>query len=252
METGRMVVVNRVAKFVDDHIVAQVLRKSHQKEAQRDVVAPRTAPPLRARGADRKFPVLQPRRLRQPRNTPRQVGFRRAAEFFDTGLLLLGRQLRRQGCPFAGQPFARRPDPGLFLLQKSQSPFLRHPAGKRQPHGPRGAHRNGNAAGAHGLRGSPRPAGDAHRPRSSHQHSIDRHSLYYNGRVRTFQLNIFEQNPATVIAVIQQPQQLLRRRPARFGRIESTPFQLAFQQIPTGNPVYGSLLPPKTDEAYRY
>ena len=32
METGRMVVVNRVAEFVDDHIVAQVLRKSHQKD----------------------------------------------------------------------------------------------------------------------------------------------------------------------------------------------------------------------------
>ena len=54
METGRMVVVNRVAEFVDDHIVAQVLRKSHQKEAQRDVVALEQLP-LRARGADRKF-----------------------------------------------------------------------------------------------------------------------------------------------------------------------------------------------------
>ena len=63
-----------------------------------------------------------------------------------------GRQLRRQGCPLAGEPFARRPDPFRFLLQKIQSPFLRHPAGERKPHGARGAHRNRNAAGAHGLR----------------------------------------------------------------------------------------------------
>ena len=45
-----------------------------------------------------------------------------------------------------------RPDPFRFLLQKIQSPFLRHPAGERKPHGARGAHRNRNAAGAHGLR----------------------------------------------------------------------------------------------------
>ena len=152
METGRMVVVNRVAEFVDDHIVAQVLRKSHQKEAQRDVVAPRATPPLRARGADRKFFVLQARRLRQSPDAARQVGFRRTAQLLDAGFPLLGRQLRRQGCPLAGEPFARRPDPFRFLLQKIQSPFLRHPAGERKPHGARGAHRNRNAAGAHGLR----------------------------------------------------------------------------------------------------
>ena len=75
-----------------------------------------------------------------------------AAQLLDTGFPLLGRQLRRQGCPLAGEPFARRPDPFRFLLQKIQSPFLRHPAGERKPHGTRGTHRNRNAAGAHGLR----------------------------------------------------------------------------------------------------
>ena len=81
---------------------------------------------------------------------PAAIG--RTAQLLDTGFPLLGRQLRRQGCPLAGEPFARRPDPFRFLLQKIQSPFLRHPAGERKPHGARGAHRNRNAAGAHGLR----------------------------------------------------------------------------------------------------
>ena len=129
METGRMVVVNRVAEFVDDHIVAQVLRKSHQKEAQRDVVAPRATPPLRARGADRKFFALQSRRLREPPDAARQVGFRRTAQLLDAGFPLLGRQLRRQGCPLAGEPFARRPDPFRFLLQKSKARFCGTPQG---------------------------------------------------------------------------------------------------------------------------
>ena len=190
------------------------------------------------------FFALQARRLRQPPDAARQVGFRRTAQLLDAGFPLLGRQLRRQGCPLAGEPFARRPDPFRFLLQKIQSPFLRHPAGgTKAARRPWRAPKSKCGGRARSARGSPRPAGDAHRGRSSHQHSIDRHSLYYNGRIRTFQLNIFEQNPATVIAVIQQPQQLLRRRLARFGRIESAPFQLAFQQIPTGNPVHGTLLP---------
>lgn len=128
METGRMVVVNRVAEFVDDHIVAQVLRKSHQKEAQRDVVAPRATPPLRARGADRKFFALQARRLRQPPDAARQVGFRRTAQLLDAGFPLLGRQLRRQGCPLAGEPSRAAPTIPLFA-PKIQSPFLRHPQG---------------------------------------------------------------------------------------------------------------------------
>ena len=50
------------------------------------------------------------------------------------------------------RPMRPGPDPFRFLLQKIQSPFLRHPAGERKPHGTRGTHRNRNAAGAHGLR----------------------------------------------------------------------------------------------------
>lgn len=130
-----------------------------------------------------------------------------------------------------------------FCSRKSKARFAAPRRGTKAARRPWRAPKSKCGGRARSARGSPRPAGDAHRGRSSHQHSIDRHSLYYNGRIRTFQLNIFEQNPATVIAVIQQPQQLLRRRLARFGRIESAPFQLAFQQIPTGNPVHGTLLP---------
>ena len=101
-----MVVVDRVAEFVDDYIVAQMLREGHQKEAQRDMVASRTTPPLRVRGADREFLVFQPRRLRQPRDAARKVGLGGPAQLFDTGFPLLGRQLRRQRGAFSGEPFA--------------------------------------------------------------------------------------------------------------------------------------------------
>ena len=163
METGRMVVVNRVAEFVDDHIVAQVLRKSHQKEAQRDVVAPRATPPLRARGADRKFFALQARRLRQPPDAARQVGFRRTAQLLDAGFPLLGRQLRRQGCPLAGEPFARRPDPFRFLLRKSKPVFAAPRRGTKAARRPWRAPKSKCGGRARSARGSPRPAGDAHR-----------------------------------------------------------------------------------------
>ena len=252
METGRMVVVNRVAEFVDDHIVAQVLRKSHQKEAQRDVVAPRTTPPLRARGADRKFFVLQARRLAtaarcgpagrlSPHGAAPRCGLSapRAATA-EAGMPACGRSVRAP--PRSIPLFAPENPKPVFAAPRRGTKAARRPW--RAPKWKCGGR-------ARSARGSPRPAGDAHRGRSSHQHSIDRHSLYYNGRIRTFQLNIFEQNPATVIAVIQQPQQLLRRRLARLRPDRIHSFPAGVPANPDRKSGTRHTPPPKTDEAYR-
>ena len=50
-----MVVVNGMAQLVDNDEIAQMLRKRHQEKAQRNVVRPGTAPPLRTRGTDRQL-----------------------------------------------------------------------------------------------------------------------------------------------------------------------------------------------------
>lgn len=61
VETRRMVVVDGVAKFVDDHVVAQMLREGHQEETQRDVVAPRSNSPIScARRESRVFRISAP------------------------------------------------------------------------------------------------------------------------------------------------------------------------------------------------
>ena len=74
MELRGMVVVNGMAQLVDNDEIAQMLRKRHQEKAQRNVVRPGTAPPLRTRGTDRQLVVLQPRDAGEPTDTVGQVG----------------------------------------------------------------------------------------------------------------------------------------------------------------------------------
>ena len=74
MELRGMVVVDGMAQLVDDDEIAQVFGKHHQEKAQRNVVRPGTATPLRTRGTDRQFVVLQPRNAGDPPDTVGQVG----------------------------------------------------------------------------------------------------------------------------------------------------------------------------------
>ena len=85
MELRGMVVVNGMAQLVDNDEIAQMLRKRHQEKAQRNVVRPGTAPPLRTRGTDRQLVVLQPRDAGEPTDTVGQVGFGGAPQLFDAG-----------------------------------------------------------------------------------------------------------------------------------------------------------------------
>ena len=97
MELRGMVVVNGMAQLVDNDEIAQMLRKRHQEKAQRNVVRPGTAPPLRTRGTDRQLVVLQPRDAGEPTDTVGQVGFGGAPQLFDAGFFRGRRQLRRAG-----------------------------------------------------------------------------------------------------------------------------------------------------------
>ena len=96
MELRGMVVVNGMAQLVDNDEIAQMLRKRHQEKAQRNVVRPGTAPPLRTRGTDRQLVVLQPRDAGEPTDTVGQVGFGGAPQLFDAGFFRGRRQLRRE------------------------------------------------------------------------------------------------------------------------------------------------------------
>ena len=105
----------------------------------------------------------------------RQVGFRRTAQLLDAGFPLLGRQLREAGMPACGRAVRAPPRSIPLFAPENQSPFLRHPR-EDKPRRPWRAPKSKCGGRARSARGSPRPAGDAHRGRSSHQHSIDRHS----------------------------------------------------------------------------
>lgn len=58
----------------------------------------------------------------------------------------------KAGMPACGRAVRAPPRSIPLFAPENPKPVLRHPAGERKPHGARGAHRNGNAAGAHGLR----------------------------------------------------------------------------------------------------
>ena len=88
MELRGMVVMDGMAQLVDDDEIAQVFGKHHQEKAQRNVVRPGTATPLRTRGTDRQFVVLQPRNAGDPPDTVGQVGLGGAPQLFDAGFLL--------------------------------------------------------------------------------------------------------------------------------------------------------------------
>ena len=135
-----MVVVHRMAEFVDNDEIAQVLGKRHQEEAQRDVVLCGAAPPLGAGSPDGQFVVFQPRQPGQALDTSRQIGTRGTAQLLDTGFRLGRRQLRRQrGTPLR-QTFARGLYPSDFLFEELHGPPGGNAAGKRQPHIARTAH----------------------------------------------------------------------------------------------------------------
>ena len=70
MKAGRVVVMHRVAKFVQDDKIAQRLGQLHQKDRERDAVRSGATPPLGAGGSNRELRVAQSRLLREARNTP--------------------------------------------------------------------------------------------------------------------------------------------------------------------------------------
>lgn len=122
MELRGMVVMDGMAQLVEDDEIAQVFGKHHQEKAQRNVVRPGTATPLRTRGTDRQFVVLQPRNAGDPPDTVGQVGLGGAPQLFDAGFLLGRRQLRRQcGTPLR-KPCPGRLDPSGFAFEKFHRP----------------------------------------------------------------------------------------------------------------------------------
>ena len=99
METRRMVVVDGMTEFVDDHVIAQVFGQGHQKKAQRNGITPRTTPPLGTRSPNRELGVFQPRQLRQPLDTRRKIGFGGPAQLFDAGFGLgIRAAIRTRAC----------------------------------------------------------------------------------------------------------------------------------------------------------
>ena len=147
-----MVVVDRVAEFVEDDEIAQVLGQRHQKETQRDVVLPRATSPLRARGADRELFVFQAGGGRKAGDALREVLPGGPAQLLDPGLQLRGRELRRQGGATAGQPLPGGEDPVGLLVEERQRPLPRHPEGVREPHGSRRPHADRDAPGPGRMR----------------------------------------------------------------------------------------------------
>ena len=109
METRRMVVVDGMAEFVDDHVIAQVFGQGHQKKAQRNGITPRTTPPLGTRSPNRELGVFQPRRCCDSRSIRAgKIGFGGPAQLFDAGFGLGGRK-RRDCRRHPGTPYARGP-----------------------------------------------------------------------------------------------------------------------------------------------
>ena len=146
MELRGMVVVNGMAQLVDNDEIAQMLRKRHQEKAQRNVVRPGTAPPLRTRGTDRQLVVLQPRDAGEPTDTVGQVGFGGAPQLFDAGFFRGRRQLRRECRTPLRKPCPGRLDPSGFALEKLHRSPCGNPARKRQADTPRPAHADRNTA----------------------------------------------------------------------------------------------------------
>ena len=157
VETRRMVVMDRMAEFVEDDEVAQMLGQGHQEEAQRDVVPPRATPPLRARGADRELFVFQAGGGRKAGDALRKVLPGGPAQLLDAGFALRGRELRRQGGATAGETFLCSEDPVGLLVEERQRPLPRHPEGVREPHGSRRPHADRDAPGPRRLRESHLP-----------------------------------------------------------------------------------------------
>ncbi len=95
-----------------------------------------------------------------------------------------------------------------FRSRNSMSACGRNAVRKRQPHGPRTAHAESRC----GVRARVREERHLAQPGMRHGRdhristAVDRQSWSTRRESRTFQLDILEQNPATVVAVIQQPQ----------------------------------------------
>ncbi len=166
---------------------------------------PSNTPTLRARGvADRKVfsalsgpspPTSRPKR-------PGRVGFPPHGAAPRCGLSVSSAATGggRDSPAICGEPFARRPPihSRLFAPENPKPCFLRHPAGETKAANARPwrVTRNGNAAGR--ARSCERDH-LAHRGCTKSGRSIGNSTAIdppfpeiYNGRIRTFQLNIFE------------------------------------------------------------
>lgn len=146
VKTRRVVVMEGVAEFVQQHEVAQVRRKCHQKETERQIIVARAAAPFGARCADRYSPVPKSVETRQLVHTQGQFGFGGTAQCLD--VVERRRGMRRSTCCEA---VARSHDPVALRFQKSQRPRRRYAAGETQPHDTRAAHRERDTACAAGL-----------------------------------------------------------------------------------------------------
>lgn len=149
MESGRMVMMHRMAKFMQQNEIAQMFRQSHQKKAQRYGIPARAASPLRPRNPNRHTGILQSGLPCKPFEASWQVGFRRTTQFFDTCFRFIRRQQRFDRRP-GRNPLPSTLDPCDFALQELQCLPLRYPTRIGQSHCPAPPHANRNM---------PRPCG---------------------------------------------------------------------------------------------
>lgn len=148
MKTRGMIVMHRMAKFVNDYIIPQMLGQSHQKKAQRQGIARSTRSPFGACGPNRKSLVGQPQCFRYPLHTLRKIRFSHTSQLFDPPFaLLFGKRRRLPGSGSAGsQSFAGATRPIGLLLEKFQRPRPRHPARIGKPDVARSPYRQRDAA----------------------------------------------------------------------------------------------------------
>lgn len=146
MELRGMVVMDGMAQLVDDDEIAQVFGKHHQEKAQRNVVRPGTATPLRTRGTDRQFVVLQPRDAGDPSDTVGQVGPGSAPQLLDAGFLLCRRQLRRPVRHVFGRAVRGRLQSTPPSRRETPKPASATPRGEMTAARRRPAHADRNAA----------------------------------------------------------------------------------------------------------
>ncbi len=150
METGRMVVVNRGRVRGRSHSRADAPGGSSERGSARCGCVPNNSPTSCARRGSKVFRTSgavasdsRPMRPGRSAFAARRSSSMRA--FRSSGGNCGGRDARLRASRSRAAPIHSA------FAPENQSPFLRHRRGTK-PHGARGAHRNRNAAGAHGLR----------------------------------------------------------------------------------------------------